>query len=147
MTNLDISLSLSFSLSPSLFLSLLPSFSLSLFLTLSLFLSLPLSPSLSLPFSLSDRWRGCLNSVHCSEREREREKGGERVRKRERELHACTSRKCWRALSIPAGMLKAFLIHSVSQSACVIIILIRFNDSLSYLNLFCLLDWSQSMAA
>ncbi len=70
------------------------------------------------------------------ERERERERGREikregeieidkdRVRKREREFHACfliqsvarASRKCGRALSVP---------YSVSQSACMIIILTR----------------------
>jgi hypothetical protein len=57
------------------------------------------------------------------ERERRRERGErekerERERERERELHAHASRKCGHAesLSIP---------HSVSQSACVIIILIK----------------------
>ena len=46
------------------------------------------------------------------EREREREKEGGR----EGEMHARASRKCGRALSVP---------HSVSQSACVIIISIQ----------------------
>ncbi len=56
------------------------------------------------------------------ERKREGERERERVRKRGRELHACagskmvrTSRKNGHALSVP---------HSVSQSACMFIILI-----------------------
>ncbi len=131
-TILDISLSLSFSLSlsPSLILSLyLPlSLSLSLYPSLSLslslfiFLSLSLPPSFShyLPLSLSLSPTGedglrtieieCYlygaNPVHESDRERGRE--------REQKVRACSKHFCRRALSIP---------HSVSQSACVIIIL------------------------
>jgi hypothetical protein len=42
------------------------------------------------------------------DREREIKRGGERVRKRERELHTCTNRKCGRAESPSVS-------HSVSQ--------------------------------
>ncbi len=46
----------------------------------------------------------------------EGERVKERVSKRERELHARASRKCGCGLRVP---------HSVSQSACMIIILIK----------------------
>jgi hypothetical protein len=55
-------------------------------------------------------------------RETEREIERECEKEGERELQACTSRKCGHAesLSIP---------HSVSQSACMIIILILFSQN------------------
>ncbi len=52
-------------------------------------------------------------------RERHKKREREIVRKREKELHAHTSRKCRRAESLGVP-------HSVSQSACVIIILMRY---------------------
>jgi hypothetical protein len=85
-------------------------------------LSIPLSLSLSLSLSLIGE-EGVLTlasiknensalylSSPVRERERDKEKEGGKERERERE-----SRKCGRALSVP---------HSVSHSACVIIILI-----------------------
>ncbi len=89
-------------------LSLSFSFSLSLASSLSLSLSLSLSFSTSLSLTSEEGVRTLFTG---QERDggREREIGRKRVR--ERELHAC----CRCALSVP---------HSVSQSACVIIILI-----------------------
>jgi hypothetical protein len=63
------------------------------------------------------------------ERERKREKERERERKREkeRERERGKEREGEREKAESASVLKAFLIQSVSQSACVIIISICFT--------------------
>ncbi len=108
---------LSLSLSRSLFFSLLLSLSLYLFLSPSIdnslsMLSLPLFIFIYIYISLTGeegvhtlftgQRERCVYKDGKREREKEREKEGGR----ERELHACASRKCGRPLSIP---------HSVSM--------------------------------